>query len=141
MTISNYLNLCLDYKMCTESTSKGDSISMEILLNNWLPIWKTCRKTNYVNLSMTNMEIMYNEMSCADLEEVRMNRMIRQKENRGMIAIDEACEMLNDQSTNQVFIIIPSPPVNDTVSPIIPSSRSMFCTFGCTLSCASIALK
>ena len=70
---------------------------MEILLKEWLPIWKTCRKTNYLNLCMTNMEILYNEMSCADLEAMRINRMMRQKENGGMIAMDEACEILNDQ--------------------------------------------
>ena len=97
VTISNYLKLCLDYKVYTEGTSKGDSISIEILLSDWLPIWKTCRKTSFVNLFMTNIEIMYNKISYADLEGIIMNQMIRQKENGGMITIDEACEILNDQ--------------------------------------------
>mmetsp|Transcript_30981 Transcript_30981/g.29809 ORF Transcript_30981/g.29809 Transcript_30981/m.29809 type:complete len:100 (-) Transcript_30981:85-384(-) len=45
---------------------------------------------------MTNMEILYSEMSPFDLECMRLNRMMRQKENGGMIAIDECCEVLND---------------------------------------------
>ena len=69
---------------------------MEHILNEWLPIWKTCRKTNYVNLTMTNMEILYSEISSIDLEYMRLNRIMRQKENGGMIAIDECCEVLND---------------------------------------------
>ena len=40
---------------------------------------------------------MYNEMYCADLEGMRMSKMIHQKENGGMITIDEECEILNDQ--------------------------------------------
>ena len=43
------------------------------------------------------MEILYHEMSCTDLEAMRMNRMMRQKENGSMIAIDESCKILNDQ--------------------------------------------
>lgn len=37
-TMSNYLSMHFDYKMCTKGTSKGYSISMEISLNDWLPI-------------------------------------------------------------------------------------------------------
>ena len=96
-TVANFMTLCSDYKMYTDGTKAGDSISMEIILNEWLPIWKTCRKTNYLNLCMTNMEILYSEMSCADLEGMRINRMMRQNANSGMIAMDEACEILNDQ--------------------------------------------
>ena len=57
---------------------------------------KICRKTNYVNLSMTNMEILYSEMYTADLEAMKINIIMRQKENGGMITIEECYEILND---------------------------------------------
>lgn len=91
------MKLCLDLKMYTECASKGETIAMEILLDNWLPIWKTCQETNYVNLPMTNMETLYHDMACAGLEIMRINIMMHQIENGGMIAIDKACEILNDQ--------------------------------------------
>ena len=68
---------------------------MEHILNGWLPIWKTCRKTNYVNLTMTNMYILYNKVLTVDLEGVMINRMMRQKENGGMIGIAKCCDVLN----------------------------------------------
>ena len=64
---------------------------------------KICRKTNYVNLSMTNMEILYSEMYTADLEAMKINIIMRQKENGGMIAIGECCEILNDHLNNDIF--------------------------------------
>ena len=45
---------------------------------------------------MTNIEILYSKISTADLEGMRINRMMRQKKNEGMVAITERCEVLND---------------------------------------------
>ena len=87
-TIMSYMFLCNEYTIYTTSTKEGDSISMEHILNNWLLIWKTCRKTNYVNLAMTNMEILYSELSTIDLEAMMINIMMRQKDKGGMIAIN-----------------------------------------------------
>ena len=56
-----------EYLLYTNSTTTGDYIAMEQLLNNWLPIWKAGRKCNYTELSMANMEILYKEMSPIDI--------------------------------------------------------------------------
>ena len=78
---------------------------MEVLLNEWLPIWKPCRKTNYVNLTMTNMDILYNEMDPYDLKVTRINGLIRHTKYDGMMEIDEYCEILNDYLTKRSLYI------------------------------------
>ena len=94
--IANFMVVASDYSLNVDSTSAGDSISLECLLNDWLPIWKAGGKTNYTELSCTNMEIMYNEMTPCDLEGMRLNRFIQLNENHSKVAIDESCEILND---------------------------------------------
>ena len=59
MTICNFMKAANDFSLYQDGIKEGDSISMEVLLNEWLPVWKSCRKTNYVNLTMVNMEILY----------------------------------------------------------------------------------
>ena len=62
------MNNANDFDLYNDTIKEGDSIAMEILLNEWLPLWKACKKHNYVNLTMVNMEISYHEMSPYDLE-------------------------------------------------------------------------
>lgn len=68
-----------DYSLNVDITSAGDFIAIECLLNEWLQIWKAGGKTNYTELSFTNMEIMYNEMTPCDLEGTMLNRFIQLK--------------------------------------------------------------
>ena len=63
-----------DMVMYTDSISCGDSIYMEEILNTWLPLWKSGDKPHYCNLTMTSMEILYDEMSPADLEAMQINK-------------------------------------------------------------------
>ena len=95
-TIANYMRLVDDMVLYTDSIACGDSISMEVILNKWLPLWKAGGKPHYTNLTMTNMEILYNEMSPTDLEGMRINRCVRRTKDRNMMAMDECCEILND---------------------------------------------
>ena len=94
-TVANFMLAANDYSLNVNITTAGESIVVECLLNEWLPIWKAGGKTNYTELSFTNMEIMYDEMSPSDLEGMRLNRFIQLKENHGKVAIDESCEILN----------------------------------------------
>lgn len=103
LMISDYEDFCTnfmvaanDYSLNVYSTSAGDSIAVECLLNNRLPIWKAGGKKNYTELLLTNIEIMYDEISPCDLEEMRLNRSIQLKENHGKVAMDKSCEILND---------------------------------------------
>lgn len=89
LTVSKYMSLMGDYVTYTDSISCGDSICMEVILNEWLPIWKASGKPNYTNLTMTNMEILYDEMSASDLEAMRINRCIRRTHKRNMMTMDE----------------------------------------------------
>lgn len=96
-TISNCMSLMKGMVMYTGSISCGDSICMEEILNKWLPLWKACGKPHYCNLTMTNMEILYGEMSTSDLEaSMRINRCVKRTEDRDMMAMDDCCEVLND---------------------------------------------
>ena len=67
------MSLMKDMVMYTDSILCGDSICMEEILNKWLPLWKANGKPHYCNLTMTNMEILYDEMSPTDLEAIRIN--------------------------------------------------------------------
>ena len=96
VTVANYMSLMSDFVSYKDSISCGDSICMEVILNEWLPIWKAGGKPNYTNLTMTNMEILYDEMSPTDLEAMRINRCVRRTKERNMMAMDECCEILND---------------------------------------------
>ena len=55
------MKLISDMVEYTDSTVCGDSICMEVILNEWLPIWKVGGKPNYTNLTMTNMDILSSE--------------------------------------------------------------------------------
>ena len=88
VTIANGMSLMSDFMSCTESPSCGDSIYMEVVLNECLPIWKVGSKPNYTNLTMTNMEILYDEMSPTDLESMRVNRCVRRIYERNMMAMN-----------------------------------------------------
>ena len=46
---------------------------------------------------MMKMENLYREMSPYDLESLRINRMMKHTTVDGMLAMDECCEILNDQ--------------------------------------------
>ena len=141
-TIANYMSLMKDMVMYTESIACGDSICMEEILNKWLPLWKAAGKPHYCNLTMTNMEILYGEMSAADLEAMCINRCVRRTKDRDMMAMDECCEILNDYLkkmsasatvdslvSKSLFISLMrryKKPVNTTTSPVIFPSRSIF---------------
>ena len=58
-TICNFMKTANDFSLYKDGIKEGDYISMEVLFNEWLTVWKSCRKTNYVNLTMVNMEILY----------------------------------------------------------------------------------
>ena len=96
LTIANFMKLMDDFTSFISGTKCGDSIIMENLLNEWLPRWKAGGKSNYTNLTMTNMEILYSEMSPIDLEGMHINRCVKQTKGHNMMAIDECCEILND---------------------------------------------
>lgn len=58
--------------------------------------WKAGGKSNYRELSIANMERLYNKTSPVDLEGMRINRCVQLKENNNKAAINESCEILND---------------------------------------------
>ena len=79
-----------------DSMKDGDYIYIEVLLNEWLPIWKAYRKTNYTNIKMTNVEIFYNAMTHYDLQEMCVNRLMRHTKDGIVMVINKCCEILND---------------------------------------------
>ena len=96
LTIANFMKLISDFTGFISGTRYGDSIVMKHILNEWLPIRKAGGKSNYTNLTMTNMEILYSEMSPTDLEGMRINRCVRRTKGHNMMAMDKCCEILND---------------------------------------------
>ena len=90
------MKLLHDFVRFINETKCGDSIVMENIFNDWLPIWKAGGKLNYTNLTMTNTGIFYNKMTPVDLEDIRINRCVKQNKGHSMMAIDKSCEILND---------------------------------------------
>ena len=96
LTISNCMSLIKDMVMYTDNILCGESICMVEILNKWLPLRKAGGKPHYCNLTMRHIETLYDDMSPADLEAMRINRFLRRTKDRGMIVMDECCEILND---------------------------------------------
>ena len=99
-----------NFSLYTDIIKEGDLISIEVLLNKWLPIWKECWKTN-VNHTTVNMEILYGEMSPYELESMMINRMVNHTVGGGIMAVEECCDLLNDhlkrisRSTNLQYLV------------------------------------
>ena len=83
------------YREYRRAVHSGDPYLCEILRKELLPFFAAMGKPNYVELFAAAMEIMYEKMSPPTLQEQRLNNFIRQSRNKGCIAMDAMCEIIN----------------------------------------------
>lgn len=82
VTITNIMTLINDMVMYINIIACGDSMCIEVILNEWLLLQKAGGKPHYTNLTMTNMEILHGELTSVDLEGMWINPCVRRKQSK-----------------------------------------------------------
>ena len=96
--ISNYMKLCKEFQLLESSIREGNSIGIESIMCELLPVWKAAHKVKYVDLTAANSEMLYQKMDHYTLEMMRLNRCARLSRGKGMVGMDNVCEQLNNHT-------------------------------------------
>eukprot|EP00978_Attheya_sp_CCMP212_P033589 scaffold136408_cov40-Attheya_sp.AAC.1 len=67
------MSLAEDYFLFIDSVRAGNSVTLERVFLDWLPLWKAAGKHKYVELTLTICDIFYSELNQDELEEWRWN--------------------------------------------------------------------
>ena len=97
--VCNYLLIVRKYSTFLEAEQRGDALTMESVVVEFLPVFYITKKSNSFNTQLRLIELYYNRMPISILQQIRLNRTKRQKEGSGpsMVPKESALDQIMER--------------------------------------------